>query len=184
MPTQTVVLVLFLVAALAVATVFLWVKATSRQSGAATNPEKVRGWVFIGLLVVVALFTAGTVVRMPYFLYADEPPARVVHVVARQFAFALSERPIESDADYAAALGQTIELPAGQVVEFRVTSFDVNHGFALYDPSGRIVAQVQAMPGYINRLRWRFERAGQYLAQCLEYCGAAHAGMHARFVVK
>jgi len=121
---------------------------------------------------------------MPYFLYADEMPARVVHVVARQFAFAISERPIENDADYAAALGQTVELPVGQVVEFRVTSFDVNHGFALYAPHGRIVAQVQAMPGYINRLRWRFDQPGEYIAQCLEYCGAAHAGMHARFVVK
>lgn len=184
MRTQNSVLLLFLVMALVVAAVFFWVKAASRQSGTATNPERIRGWVFVGLLIVVALFTAGTVARMPYFLYADELPARVIHVVARQFAFALSERPIESDAEYAAALGQPVELPVGQVVEFRVTSFDVNHGFAIYDPEGHIIAQVQAMPGYINRLRWRFDRPGEYIAQCLEYCGAAHAGMHARFVVK
>ncbi len=184
MRTQDTVLLLFSVMALAVAAVFIWVKATSRQSGGVTNPDRIRWWVFVGLLVLVGIFTAATVARMPYFLYADELPARVIHVVARQFAFALSERPIETDAEYAAALGQSVELPVGEVVEFRVTSFDVNHGFAIYDPEGRIIAQVQAMPGYINRLRWRFDRAGQYVAQCLEYCGAAHAGMHARFVVK
>ncbi len=37
-------------------------------------------------------------------------------------------------------------------VEFRVTSLDVNHGMAIFDPDGKLVGQTQAMPGYVNRL--------------------------------
>lgn len=180
---QSTVLTLFLIGSVLIATVFWWFWRSSKEAATA-SAEPLRRWVFVGLLVFVAFFTALTLSKMPYFLYAGETPARVVHVVGRQFAFAFSERPIETAVDYAAALAETIVLPLGQVIEFRVTSFDVNHGFALYAPNGRIVAQVQAMPGYINRLRWRFEQPGEYRAQCLEYCGAAHAGMQARFVVQ
>lgn len=71
----------------------------------------------------------------------------------------------------------------GQAVEFHVTSADVNHGFALYDPDMRLVAQTQAMPGYVNRVRYTFSRSGAYRILCLEYCGAAHHNMIAEIRV-
>ncbi len=43
------------------------------------------------------------------------------------------------------------EVAAGEPVELRVTSTDVNHGFAIYDGAGRLVAQTLAMPGSIWR---------------------------------
>ena len=72
---------------------------------------------------------------------------------------------------------------AGKPVEFRVTSADVNHGFGLYDESGTLVAQTQAMPGYVNRLTHVFEKPGTYRVLCLEYCGVAHHGMIAEIAV-
>ena len=30
------------------------------------------------------------------------------------------------------------------------------------------------MPGYVNRLRVRFDRPGTYPVMCLEYCGMSH----------
>lgn len=69
------------------------------------------------------------------------------------------------------------QVPAGQVVEFRVTAEDINHGFAIYDPEMRLVAQTQAMPGYTNTLRYTFGKAGTYKVFCLEYCGIAHHNM-------
>jgi heme/copper-type cytochrome/quinol oxidase subunit 2 len=44
-------------------------------------------------------------------------------------------------------------------VEFQVTSADVNHGFGIYDRSGRLLAQTQAMPGITNRLVYTFSGA-------------------------
>jgi cytochrome c oxidase subunit 2 len=71
----------------------------------------------------------------------------------------------------------------GESVRFRVTSADVNHGFALYGPDDQIVAQTQAMPGYVNELDVTFEQPGQYRVLCLEYCGLAHHAMAADITV-
>ena len=63
------------------------------------------------------------------------------------------------------------------MVEFRVTTLDVNHGFSLYAPDGHLVAQTQAMPGYVNRLRVTFDQPGTYTVLCLEFCGMSHHRM-------
>jgi cytochrome c oxidase subunit 2 len=61
---------------------------------------------------------------------------------------------------------------------------DVNHGLGLFDPSGRLLTQVQAMPGYSNRLIHVFETPGAYTVRCLEYCGIAHHAMMTTLSVK
>ncbi len=75
----------------------------------------------------------------------------------------------------------TDEVPVGKVVEFRVVSTDVNHGFGIYDESDRLVGQIQAMPGYVNRLLLTFNKPGAYRVLCLEYCSTGHKTMVARF---
>ena len=74
-------------------------------------------------------------------------------------------------------------VPVGQSVEFRVTSADINHGFAIYDPEMHLVAQTQAMPGYTNTLNYTFSKTGTYKVLCLEYCGIAHHNMVAEIKV-
>jgi len=69
------------------------------------------------------------------------------------------------------------EVVAGEPVEFRVTSADVNHGFGIYDANLHLVAQTQAMPGYTNTLRHTFGEPGTYRILCMEYCGIAHHNM-------
>ena len=76
-------------------------------------------------------------------------PDRIVYVAGKQYAFALSETPIGSAQDWEEAnYSQSVEVPLGSLVEFRVGTLDVNHGFSLYSPEGGLVAQTQAMPGY------------------------------------
>lgn len=74
-------------------------------------------------------------------------------------------------------------IDAGQPVEFQVSAADVNHGFGIYDPDMVLVAQVQAMPGYVNTLRHTFEREGTYRILCLEYCGTVHHAMMTELTV-
>jgi cytochrome c oxidase subunit 2 len=76
------------------------------------------------------------------------------------------------------------DVPTGKTVEFLVSSADINHGFAIYDPEMRIVAQTQAMPGYTNKLRYTFSKPGTYKILCLEYCGVAHHNMLAEIKVR
>jgi cytochrome c oxidase subunit 2 len=59
----------------------------------------------------------------------------------------------------------------------------VNHSFALYDEQRQMLTQIQAMPGFVNKVRHRFTAPGNYQILCLEYCGLAHHGMVAAFTV-
>lgn len=95
------------------------------------------------------------------------PPQVMVVVTGSQWSWTLSRT----------------RLPMAVPIEFAVSARDVNHDFALYDPRGRLVAQVQAMPGYTNRLVYQFSEAGTYTVRCLEYCGLAHHAMTASITV-
>jgi cytochrome c oxidase subunit 2 len=143
---------------------------------------RLRRPLFVLLVVLLLTFLALTLPQAPYPRQSLVPD-KVVHVVGKQFSFAISAKPITSDADFANALGERVQIPAGDWVEFRVTSQDVNHGFAVYDPDGHLLGQTQAMPGYVNRLLMRFEKPGTYRALCLEYCGLAHHAMRGTFEV-
>ncbi|HLN74542.1 MAG: hypothetical protein ACM3O8_06810 [Methylococcaceae bacterium] len=182
---QSSLLLLFLVLAGISALIFTFVYFSSKKAGQTeqgmSNPLRKRFWFILILFVILGIFASVTIPRSPYFLFADEVPARVIHVSAMQFSFLMSDKAI----DPKNPAGETsIELPADQLVEFRVTSLDVNHGFGIYDPSDRLIAQTQAMPGYVNRLRWKFKEPGKYTILCLEYCGMAHQVMRASLTVK
>jgi cytochrome c oxidase subunit 2 len=155
-------------------------KVTQAEQGMA-NPLRKRFWFLLILFVILGIFASVTIPKSPYYLFADEIPVKVVHVSARQFEFILSEKPIDPEKPSGE---NNMELPVNELVEFRVTSLDVNHGFAIYDNSNRLITQVQAMPGYVNRLRYKFKESGKYDILCLEYCGMAHQVMRSSFVVK
>lgn len=181
---QTSILILFTVLAALAALIFIMVFVSSRRirsSAGLSNPLKVRFWFTLILLVTLGIFTAFTIPRSPYYLFAVEQPAEVVHVSSRQFQFIISDKAIDPDKPIGI---DNLTLPQDELIEFRVTSLDVNHGFAIYDPEQQLIAQTQAMPGYVNRLRWKFDQPGKYTVYCLEYCGMAHQVMQASFTVK
>jgi len=181
---QQPILVLFLALAGIATIVFTYVYVSSKKAEdtaqGMSNPLKKRFWFLLILFVILGIFASITIPKSPYYLFADETPTKVVHVSAMQFAFILSEKAI----DPKNPSGEDIELPVNELVEFRVTSLDVNHGFAIYDNTNRLITQVQAMPGYVNRLRYKFKTPGTYDILCLEYCGMAHQVMRSSFIVK
>lgn len=116
-------------------------------------------WLVLGAGAVIALLT---LTPWPHDAKASAV-TRHIDVKARQWAWELS----------------STDVKVGEVIEFRVIADDVNHGFGLYDNNKRMVAQIQAMPGFTNKVRYRFEVPGQYEILCMEYCGVAHHGMKA-----
>lgn len=140
--------------------------AESRQ--AAHSAHVIRRWLF-GAGVIG--FIGGTYATLrPFPIPAQHAPSgdhQVVKVSGMQWAWQISP--------------DTVEV--GSAVEFQVTSSDVNHGFAIYSPDGRIVAQTQAMPGYTNKIVHVFDQPGSYPVMCLEYCGLGHAPMTAAITV-
>jgi len=185
-PVQRTALILFLLLTVLITVVFIAVAVSTRRPST-VDVKKAYGlrrvFLFVaagGLLVALA----GTLSRTPY-PGADSRPDHIVYVAARQFDFYFSLEPIVSVADLSTVpLVKHLELPVGSSTEFRVTSLDVNHNFALYGPERRLLAQTQAMPGYVNRLRVHLDAAGRYQVLCLEYCGAGHHLMQIELTVK
>ena len=116
------------------------------------------------VLVALGLAMGATLGKTPY-PKGNELPDKVVFVVGKQFSFAFSSTPITNDQEYeAGTFSPPVQVSVGSLVEFRVTSFDVNHSFAVYSPDDHLIAQTQAMPGYVNRLRVRFHEPGRFPA--------------------
>ncbi len=179
------ILVLFLILAVISISVFVYVFLTSKsndnQSTGMANALQKRFWFILILLVILCIFASVTIPKSPYYQFADKQPSKVIHVAAQQFNFIMSNNAIDPKSPVGDA---SITVDANELVEFRVTSLDVNHGFAIYDPAFKLIAQTQAMPGYINRLRYQFKEPGLYHILCLEYCGMAHQVMRSYFTVK
>jgi len=185
-PAQARILALFLAFAAVIAAVFAWV---GRSTSSPTDLDVHRAYgirrafFFAAATALIALL----LLTLPYAPYAaaDARTDRVVYVAARQFDFVFSEEPITSTADLGRiARIERLEIAAGALVEFRVTSLDVNHGFGLYGPERQIVAQTQAMPGYFNRLRVRLAEPARYKVFCLESYAAGHHLMQASLRVR
>jgi cytochrome c oxidase subunit II len=128
-----------------------WVFATARHPVAQSQVEPRtailrRRVLYVSSVLVLAIFVA-SLYWLPYVFVRRQTigrPTLQVRVVAEQWVWVFSRD----------------KVPAGVPVEFDVTSKDVNHGFGLYNPEGRLVAQTQAMPGYTNRLIFTFQSAG------------------------
>ena len=72
---------------------------------------------------------------------------------------------------------QGIEVKAGEYVEFVASSRDVTYGFGVFRPDGTMVFQMQVLPGYQNRMVWRFDAPGTYDVRSTEYSGPRHSAM-------
>lgn len=135
---------------------------------AAHTSNVLRRWLFGALLIA---FFGGSYATLHSFpIPPQHTPLginQVVDVVGQQWSWDLKPDKVR----------------AGSPVEFLVTASDVNHGFAIYAPDGRIATQTQAMPGFTNKLVHTFTEPGTYTVMCLEYCGIGHAPMTAELEV-
>ncbi len=152
--------------------VFLYVISQATRQAEATRVQArayaIRRWFFLALIVLGIGATAASLVPFPLpDQHASSLARQVVKVVGHQWFWELTPGPILT----------------GVPVEFQVTSADVNHGFAIFDGSGRLLTQTQAMPGFHNRLVYTFTHPGSYRILCLEYCGLVHHGMIFQFDV-
>lgn len=135
---------------------------------------------YFALLVVVAIVAlAFTLPMTPYpRKFGEQKPDIVVKAIGEMWSWTLTP------GSGGTATEGNLVLPAGKMVEFDVSSKDVNHNFGIYNSAGELIAQVQAMPDYTNRLLYRFNAPGRYYVLCLEYCGVGHHAMNTEFDVK
>jgi cytochrome c oxidase subunit 2 len=141
---------------------------TAEAAQAHKTSNLLRKWLFVALLVIFIGASYATLHRFPIPLQHEPLQAsQVVNVIGHQWYWEMSATQVET----------------GAPTEFRVTSADVNHDFAIYAPDGRIVVQTQAMPGFVNKILYTFDKPGTYKIRCLEYCGLGHDVMAADLTV-
>jgi cytochrome c oxidase subunit II len=167
---QVVIGAVFAVIALLLAYAFVVI---GLQAGADVSVERVQRvgyWLRKRWLAVVAaigvLAVGASLLDLPY-ASGGTSGRTVVEVTAGQFFWAFTPD----------------RVPVGTRVRFDITSIDVNHGFILYGPGGRLLGSVQAMPGYHNELDLTLNEAGIYRIRCGEYCGLNHSTMDGSFTV-
>lgn len=104
-------------------------------------------------------FTEG----QPPFKLSDQPLRYEAHVVARMWSFDPPE----------------IVIPPNAELELYLSSADVVHG--LYVEGTNV--NLMAIPGAVTYRRISFDREGEYLVLCHEYCGTAHHLMAGKIIV-
>ena len=120
------------------------------------------------LAFLVVLLGTGLVISVAFLPYGESAgPKTDVEVTGYQFNWTVTPD----------------QVPAGSTVVFDVTSTDVNHGLGIYNPRGELVGNVQAMPGFHNRLELKLDDPGTYVFGCLEFCGLNHHRMIREFEV-
>lgn len=136
---------------------------------------------FWGIPLLITLII--TLSALPYPQLFKEKPDIVIQVAGKMWSWEIKyeENNLEEGDK---SRSETMVIPVGKLVEFQVTSKDVNHGMGIYDSSGKLLTQIQAMPGYVNKLKYRFNEPGTYHIICMEFCGLYHHSMNSKFVVE
>ena len=168
---QIIVLLISLAGIILIASAFIYTIRNSSireddYTKVVTPAYKIRRLWMIALSVVGVVVTIATLTPFPLTAKANVDPV-IIKAVGGQWYWNLD------------AASAEVNTP----VQFHVSSADVNHGFALYNPSNKIIAQTQAMPGYVNKLNVTFSEPGTHRIMCLEYCGLAHHAMITEFEV-
>lgn len=130
--------------------------------------------VFGGLIfptvVLSVLLVFGTQVGRRALGMGDRPEL-VVEVEARRWFWTFHY--LDADGVRQTSAIDSLTLPVGRTVEFRVTSPDVIHSFWI----PRLNGKIDAIPGRVNVLRMRADTAVRMRGQCAEFCGVGHAHM-------
>jgi len=71
---------------------------------------------------------------------------------------------------------QCMIVPTDTLITFRATSPDVIHGFLIEGTN----VNTMLVPGYVSTINVRFDRPGDHLMPCQEFCGVGHEGMWAK----
>jgi cytochrome c oxidase subunit II len=162
--------IVFALIAFSLGAVFLVIGVQAGADVADERVHRVGYWLrkrWLAFLLAFGVLVVGlSLFDLPYATGGDTGRT-VVKVTGGQFFWSL----------------QPDRVLAGAHVRFDVTAIDVNHSFGLYDPQGRLIGSVQAMPGYHNELDLTLNEAGVYRIRCLELCGVDHSTMQNTFTV-
>lgn len=159
------------------AAIFALVMALAIHAAARRAPEvSTRRWVIGGglvfpVVVLTALLAYALVVGNALSVEASAD-ALAIRVTGKRWWWEV-RYPNAGAGSAVAISANEIHIPVGRSVKLLLDTDDVIHSLWVPPLGGK----VDMIPGRVNHLVLRAERAGVYRGQCAEYCGAQHAYM-------
>jgi cytochrome c oxidase subunit 2 len=164
--------------------------AAAAQPSEAVAVEAERRWTIVVLLIIALLIAMMVFTGLHW---ASMPPSRVETIDPRTLhisgEFVENNLGTTLDADGKVVVRliaqqysfepQCLVVPAAMPVTFRATSTDAVHGFVV----DRTNANVMLIPGFVATFTATFDKTGERLMPCHEYCGTGHAAMWGRVQV-
>jgi len=161
--------------------------ALHESPGAQFAARVERRWATMAVLIM-ALFVA--VAAFAGIHQASMPQARVETIsptrlhLGGEFVETNLGSAVEPDGSVTVrAIGQEysftpecILVPTDTAITFRAATPDVIHGFLIEGTN----INTMLVPGYVSVLPARFDKPGEHLMPCHEFCGVGHEGMWAR----
>ncbi len=148
--------------------------------------ERAWAYISIGLLVVfflaiiTAAFAAGVQLPSPQG-YVD-PADLTATDFAQPGLREVSPRNYElfMVAQTWAWVPNEIRIPTGSKLNIYITSRDVQHGFKIVGTD----VNMMVIPGEVSHAEHIFDKPGDYLIVCHEYCGLGHHAMEGHIIVE
>ncbi len=125
----------------------------------------------LGAIATLAYITAISTVAL---YEIDTPPEdidRIIKVTGRQFfwTFELPDGTISNE----------VTIRTGETILFELRAEDVIHSFFIRE----LAIKQDAVPGHVETLWIRVDKAGEYNILCAELCGSGHTFMTTKLIV-
>ena len=167
----------------AVGGALLYASIKFRRKPGDADPEQTHGhtrlevgWIILPA-VVLAVVAVPTVTTIFDNANSPEPGALTIDVVAHQWWWEFNY-PHPTDEGETIAVANELHIPAREVVNVTLDSKDVLHSFWI----PKLAGKVDMVPNNLNTMWIQADKAGEFLGQCAEFCGEAHAWMRFRVI--
>jgi cytochrome c oxidase subunit II len=130
-------------------------------------------WLYVGTVIALLTWVGADAWNVEHRLEAIPPQAQTIRAIGQQWFWTFEH------ANGTQEIAQ-LHVKAGVPYRFETVSRDVIHSFNIPD----FTILMDAVPGRVNTVWNMFDKPGQYLIQCREYCGLLHYNMRAQLFVE
>jgi len=130
-------------------------------------------WVYVGVVISLLTWVGAESWNVERIIEHVPTNAETIKVIGQQWFWTFEHQ------DGTKEVGQ-LHVKQGVPYKFELVSKDVVHDFNVPD----FVVLMDAVPGRVNVVWNMFDKPGEFLIQCREYCGFGHADMRAKLFVE
>lgn len=130
-------------------------------------------WVYVGVVVSLLTYVGAESWNVERLIEHAPEEAEAIKVTGQQWFWTFEHE------DGRQEVGE-LHVTRGVPYKFELVSMDVIHDFNIPD----FTVLLDVVPGRVNTIWNVFDKSGEYLIQCREYCGLLHYNMKAKLFVE